>query len=87
MRSAVLLFVLAYSVSAATFKPATFAARRDYPALGWVYIADVNGDGIPDIVASYISLFNVLLGNGDGTFRLGPQTVIPWEGAEWPWPT
>src|SRR5262249_36947937 len=33
-----------------------------------VAIADVNGDGKPDIVTSVM----VLLGNGDGTFRDGP---------------
>jgi len=42
-------------------------------------IADVNGDGIPDII--YISALSgpavvVLFGNGDGTFRLGDFYVL-----------
>ena len=37
---------------------------------GGVTVADVNGDGIPDlVVANYASdTISVLLGNGDGTF-------------------
>lgn len=51
-----------------------------------VATADLNGDGIPDIVASSPSGANsgytgVLLGNGDGTFKkatLYPTGVYPW---------
>ncbi len=39
---------------------------------GQVTIADLNGDGIPDLVVAG-DLLSVLLGNGDGTFR--PPTV------------
>ncbi len=54
--------------------PPSFDARRDYDTYncvagqsGVLTIADVNGDGIPDVVCA-----SVLLGNGDGTFRVGP---------------
>jgi len=48
----------------------TFFARRDYTGLNseQVAVADTNGDGIPDLIAS-----EVLFGNGDGTFRPGPS--------------
>ena len=41
-----------------------------------VAVADVNGDGIPDIITTcdgYSSIYT-LLGNGDGTFSTGPTT-------------
>jgi hypothetical protein len=43
-------------------------------------VADVNGDGIPDLVTNAGGLGkhgteSVLLGNGDGTFR--PRQVLP----------
>jgi hypothetical protein len=34
-----------------------------------IEIADLNGDGIPDVVLTDLSQIFVLLGNGDGTFR------------------
>jgi hypothetical protein len=56
--------------SAATPK---FFARRDYPDLAYyVQVADTNGDGIPDIIAGGSNDITVLLGNGNGTFTLGP---------------
>jgi len=52
-----------------------FLARRDYPsAPGYVAVADVNGDGIPDVVSSSGTGVHTLLGNGNGTFRVGPTT-------------
>jgi hypothetical protein len=43
----------------------------------WVTIADLNGDGIPDLaVAAYnADGANIFLGNGDGTFRFAGQFV------------
>jgi hypothetical protein len=48
--------------------PAAFDAGNDVYALA---VADLNGDGIPDIVTASNSTgtVSVLLGNGDGTFR------------------
>jgi hypothetical protein len=74
MRS-VLLFFLGWSVIApAANGPAKFFARRDYgPGADLVRVADVNGDGIPDLVELnlYSYTINIMLGNGDGTFRAG----------------
>ncbi len=57
----------------------TFYARQDVvlyidsqQAQGLLVIADVNGDGILDLIGS-----PMLLGNGDGTFRTGPDLDIP----------
>ena len=53
----------------------TFLARRDYTGLNsyWVQVADTNGDGIPDLIADWSGIIEVLFGNGDGTFRPGPS--------------
>jgi hypothetical protein len=58
----------------------TFFARRDY-SLGSSYVTvfDANGDGIPDIVGTDSNV-NVLLGNGDGTFREGPTSPTNFAG-------
>jgi hypothetical protein len=42
-----------------------------------VAAGDLNGDGIPDIVAATFSGVRVLLGNGDGTFRNAGDIVLP----------
>jgi len=53
----------------------TFFARRDYPiGSQFIQIADVNGDGIPDLIAFDCGTIIVQFGNGDGTFRSGPNT-------------
>lgn len=44
-----------------------------YPA-DQIAVADVNGDGILDVVTNGVS---VLLGKGDGTFRAGPSISVP----------
>ena len=56
----------------------TFLARRDYIGLlsNWVQVADTNGDGIPDLIASWQGISEVLFGNGDGTFRSGPSQML-----------
>jgi uncharacterized membrane protein len=64
-----------------TFKKAKTYGTGGFDAIGWVEIADVNGDKKPDLVVANYCLtecsyppaegsVGVLLGNGDGTFRL-----------------
>ena len=71
-------------VDAATPTPPTFYARQDYVGLfsQWVSIADTNGDGIPDMIASDNGAMSVQLGNGDGTFRTGPVSLTSCEDAQ-----
>jgi hypothetical protein len=53
----------------------TFYARRDYfVANQFIQVADANDDGIPDLLAEEHGDVVVQFGNGDGTFRTGPNT-------------
>jgi uncharacterized protein (TIGR03437 family) len=48
----------------------TFQAPSYYPVGGsWVTVADINRDGIPDLISSGTFTAHYLLGLGDGTFR------------------
>jgi uncharacterized repeat protein (TIGR01451 family) len=46
-------------------------------AVGFSQIADLNGDGIPDLFSVLGSFLNVELGNGDGTFRAAVSSQGP----------
>ena len=52
----------------------TFQAPKDIGTSGGVFVADVNADGKPDLLAS-----GVMLGNGDGTFQA--PIPFPWPGS------
>lgn len=74
MKRASLLSLLCCGLAAAVTQP-QFYARRDYPsAPGYIAVADVNGDGIRDVVTMSSTGIHTLLGNGNGTFRVGPTT-------------
>ncbi len=69
------LLLLLFALKVASFAqptPPSFFARPDALGTGCgdfgnLLVGDLNGDGIPDIACN----LPVLLGNGDGTFRLG----------------
>ncbi len=67
---------LNFAAIAATPTMPTFYARRDYSAAsdGQVIVGDTNGDGIPDLVINGSGTIDVMFGNGDGTFRPGPNS-------------
>jgi uncharacterized protein (TIGR03437 family) len=65
----------------------TFRTAVSYPLAitqeqyaSWIQVADFNGDGIPDLLVTGVNNANagavsVLLGKGDGTFRILPPQV------------
>jgi hypothetical protein len=76
-RSVILVafFLAGLDASAASPSKPSFSARRDYFEYGqYVAVADVNGDGIPDLIDSETGYMQVSFGNGNGTFRTGPHT-------------
>jgi hypothetical protein len=54
----------------------TFFARREYVGYGQLWVADVNGDKIPDVLSYSAGDAATLLGNGNGTFRAGPSSNV-----------
>lgn len=50
-----------------TLPPGIYSTNPQSDSAPWVVAGDINGDGIPDV---FLSNRNVLIGNGDGTFRL-----------------
>ncbi len=85
-RSALAIFILAgvscacaASTLGATTNP-TFVDRYDYGGCSGSYAnlaaADINGDGVPDLICGDYNSLLTLLGNGDGTFRPGPSSSI-----------
>jgi hypothetical protein len=63
--------------------PASFVTSTIFQALGAganvndLAVGDINGDGIPDIIAVGGSCIAVLLGNGNGTFQLLSNETCP----------
>jgi hypothetical protein len=70
------LDLIGIAALAATPPMPTFFARRDYQAApaAQIQAADVNSDGIPDIVVNGSGSIEVMLGNGSCTFRSGPSS-------------
>src|SRR5579862_48657 len=54
----------------------TYSTGQPFSSPNGIAIADVSGDGIPDLLVSSFQGITVLLGNGDGTFRNGPFTTL-----------
>jgi hypothetical protein len=62
-----------------TFQSAkqTSVGSRDPLGNGSFGASDINSDGKPDLVVSGYHSINILLGNGDGTFRQGTSINVP----------
>src|SRR5215471_19456510 len=55
------------------FEPPTYAGTGTFlPGYGYVFVADFNGDGKPDLLTTDGTLN---LGKGDGTFTLGTNVL------------
>ena len=72
------LFINVTDATANTFKTTTLLSQSSNPSLGGFAAADVNGDGIIDLVVSFATdpansqfATAVFIGNGDGTFKAG----------------
>jgi VCBS repeat protein len=66
---ALLVIAISLTQTTASAQSASFS-RTDFPSLGNNHIAaDVNGDGILDLVGTGVNSAAVMLGNGNGTFR------------------
>jgi hypothetical protein len=78
MRTVLIFFIPALALQGAAPPTPAFAARRDYYTVlnNYLNIADTNGDGIPDIITTTDNSATVLFGNGNGTFRQGPTTLV-----------
>jgi hypothetical protein len=80
--ASLLIVVLAAAVAHAAPPIITFApaSRSDYDSGGTgadqVILADVNNDGIADMVVCNTNAYSIYLGNGDGTFQ-SPNTYTP----------
>ncbi len=78
-RTLVLVVWSLTSLATITASAATpqFSARRDYSDIFGPFLAaaDLNGDGVPDLITNETGVLRVMFGNGNGTFRQGPTTV------------
>lgn len=77
---AALLALTIASQAQTTPKAPKFFARRDYltgcDSCFFVYVGDVTGDGIPDIVNLSQKYVSVLQGHGNGTFHTAVTTTF-----------
>ena len=73
-----LVSISAFAQNSATFHVRTLPAQTNINDL---YVADLNGDGIPDLIETYDRLvpngFSVQLGQGDGTFAAPVNYTFP----------